>query len=190
MPYPGNLNRKRIIKAAREMIERDGLDRLSMRDLAKSLDVKAPSLYRYVNNKEALLEAVIWVTFLDLWEVMHEAAKSEGDVRTRLLKVFCDYRRFANRYRTTYQLAFTNTVAQILPEKDLLLKKLEPITILFAQWCGAERGFIALRGMVAMVHGWIMLENAGLFVLDGDVDAQFEQSINTYLNGIQAEVRG
>ncbi len=41
------------------MIERDGLDALTMRALAKELNTAAPSLYRHVADRDALLVAVL-----------------------------------------------------------------------------------------------------------------------------------
>ena len=55
------LSRERIVAEAIAMIDADGLDRLSMRTLAKSLGVDAMALYRYVNGREDLLEAVVEV---------------------------------------------------------------------------------------------------------------------------------
>jgi AcrR family transcriptional regulator len=52
------LTRPRILERALEMIDRDGIEGLSMRRLAAELDVSAMSLYNHVPNKEALLEGV------------------------------------------------------------------------------------------------------------------------------------
>jgi AcrR family transcriptional regulator len=53
-----NLSRKRIVKAAVAIADRDGIDSLSMRKLGLELDVKAMSLYNYIANKEELLDAM------------------------------------------------------------------------------------------------------------------------------------
>jgi AcrR family transcriptional regulator len=52
------LTRVRILDCALAMIDRDGLENLSMRRLAAELDVSAMSLYNHVPNKDALLEGV------------------------------------------------------------------------------------------------------------------------------------
>lgn len=59
---PG-LSRERILDAALALVDRDGLDELSMRRLAAELDVEAMSLYRHVDNKDDLLAGltdVVW----------------------------------------------------------------------------------------------------------------------------------
>jgi AcrR family transcriptional regulator len=52
------LSRERIVDAAIRIIDRDGLDGLSMRALGRECEVEAMSLYRYVANKDELLDAV------------------------------------------------------------------------------------------------------------------------------------
>jgi AcrR family transcriptional regulator len=50
------LSRERLVGAALELINEDGLDALSMRALADRLDVKAASLYWHVRDRRELLE--------------------------------------------------------------------------------------------------------------------------------------
>lgn len=49
----------RIAEAAIELMDRDGIDGLSMRKLGADLGVEAMSLYHYVENKDDLLNAVM-----------------------------------------------------------------------------------------------------------------------------------
>jgi TetR/AcrR family tetracycline transcriptional repressor len=50
------LTRERLVEAALELINEDGLEALSMRALADRLDVKAASLYWHVRDRRELLE--------------------------------------------------------------------------------------------------------------------------------------
>ena len=52
------LDRERILKSALRLVEREGLDALSMRKLGKELDVEAMSLYNHVKNKNDLLDGL------------------------------------------------------------------------------------------------------------------------------------
>ncbi|MEU0492671.1 TetR family transcriptional regulator [Nocardiopsis sp. NPDC006139] len=52
------LSREAIRRAALALIDRDGLDGLSMRKLAEELDVRAASLYSHYRTKEELLTAI------------------------------------------------------------------------------------------------------------------------------------
>ena len=53
------LSSERIVEAAVELIDREGLDALSMRHLGAALGVEAMSLYRHFPSKAVLLEAVV-----------------------------------------------------------------------------------------------------------------------------------
>lgn len=48
-----------IAAAGRRVVERDGLDALSMRNVAAELDTAATSLYRHVADRDALLLAIL-----------------------------------------------------------------------------------------------------------------------------------
>src|SRR2546425_10900385 len=60
------LSPERICDAAIELIDRDGLEALSMRHLGSALGVEAMSLYRHFPSKNALLEAVVGRLFPEL----------------------------------------------------------------------------------------------------------------------------
>lgn len=53
------LSRERIVTAAIHLIDSHGITALTMRRLGTELGVEAMSLYRYVNGREDLLEAVV-----------------------------------------------------------------------------------------------------------------------------------
>jgi AcrR family transcriptional regulator len=52
------LSRERVLAAAVELADVGGINALTMRSLAASLDVEAMSLYYHVANKEALLDGI------------------------------------------------------------------------------------------------------------------------------------
>lgn len=55
----GSLSRERIVQRAITIIDTSGPGALTMRRLGQDLGVEAMSLYRYVNGREDLLEAVV-----------------------------------------------------------------------------------------------------------------------------------
>jgi AcrR family transcriptional regulator len=54
----GKLSRARILTAALELVDLDGLEALTMRRLAEQLKVDPMSLYNHVDGKEALLDGI------------------------------------------------------------------------------------------------------------------------------------
>jgi len=73
------LTAERIILAAVEFVDREGLDKLTTRALAKDLDVEAMALYYYFKSKDALLDAIT-----DWLERQAGARDTSGDWRARL----------------------------------------------------------------------------------------------------------
>ena len=62
-PHPSSegrepLNRDKIVERAIEMIDADGVEKLSMRRLAAALGIEAMSLYHHFPNKDAILDGV------------------------------------------------------------------------------------------------------------------------------------
>ncbi len=53
------LTRERVLGAALRMADRDGLEALSMRNLARALKVEAMSLYNHVEGKEDILDGLV-----------------------------------------------------------------------------------------------------------------------------------
>jgi AcrR family transcriptional regulator len=53
------LTRERVVAAAIELADRDGIEAVSMRRLAQELGVEAMSLYTHVRNKEDLLDGMV-----------------------------------------------------------------------------------------------------------------------------------
>lgn len=53
------LTRARVLEAAVDLADREGLDALTMRRLGAELEVEAMSLYKHVANKEAILAGIV-----------------------------------------------------------------------------------------------------------------------------------
>lgn len=60
------LNRDRILRAALELADREGIDALSMRKLAQALGVEAMSLYNHVANKDEILAGMVDAVFTEV----------------------------------------------------------------------------------------------------------------------------
>lgn len=60
------LSTERVLRAALELADRDGLDALSMRSLAQSLKVEAMSLYNHVAGKEQILDGLVELVVAEL----------------------------------------------------------------------------------------------------------------------------
>ena len=64
------LTRERVLRAAIDLADREGLAALSMRQLGQEVDVEAMSLYNHVANKDDVLDGVVDVIIDEINEVV------------------------------------------------------------------------------------------------------------------------
>jgi AcrR family transcriptional regulator len=183
MPYPAQINHDLIVERASEMIESDGLDHLTLQNLAKSLGVQAPSLYRHVKNKPELLRAVNEMTNRRLVAALTDAVAINDDPAVRVIRLARAYRAFAQANPATYGLAYTNTLPELEPDPAVLEMLALPLQGVMAELVGAAQSLTALRGLWALAHGFAMLELCGQFRRGGDLDEVFDQTVEAYLRG-------
>jgi AcrR family transcriptional regulator len=96
------LTRERIFEAAREIVDRRGLEALTMRSLGQALGVEAMSLYRHVKGKDELLDGIHGAILSELPKV-----PSRGDWTTRLFATATAFRTVLRRHPRALQLFAT-----------------------------------------------------------------------------------
>jgi AcrR family transcriptional regulator len=89
-PPPKPLNRRQIVHAAITLADKDGLDGVSLRNVAARLDVGPMRLYGYTATKEGLLDLMVD----EVYGEIVEAGPLRGDWR-RALKTFAQRTRKA-----------------------------------------------------------------------------------------------
>lgn len=184
MPYPSQVDCETIVETAGTLIEAHGVEALSLGKLAKQLNIKAPSLYRYVESKAALMKAVNTRTVERLIQAIEQATTPPaGDARTQLFAIFASYRNFAHQHPELYMLAMTNTQDEYRPDEDEMVRLVLPLQVVMAAVSGEADSLTALRGAMALVHGFVSLELAEQFRRGGDLDAAFDACVRAYTAG-------
>lgn len=184
MPYPSQVDRETIVTQAWQLIEAEGAENLSLSKLAETLGIKAPSLYRHVGSKAGLLQAVNLHTNQQLVAALNEAAvQPTATPQEQTATILHAYRGFALAHPHTYVLAFTNTDEALRPDADVLEQLALPLQQVISAVSGPEQSLAALRGAMALVHGFVMLELHGQLRRGGDLGADFETAVHAYLNG-------
>src|SRR4051794_11679878 len=93
------------IKAtARRLLAEQGPDGLSLRRIARDLDLAAPSLYHYFPDRDALISALIVDAFNALADALAAARDSQEDLgpAVRLHAVLLAYRDWALTHPTDF----------------------------------------------------------------------------------------
>jgi len=183
-PYPAQTDKEAIIQTGCMLIERRGVDGLTLSEVAKELGIKPPSLYRYFASKAVLTKAIIEHTYDKMFEAYETALINASDnSQERLLSLFHAHRDFAHANPNTYILAYTATAPELRADPVRLEQQVIPIQQIMAHVTGENQSLSALRGALALVHGFVMLELKDQLQRGGDLTAAFDASINAYLRG-------
>jgi AcrR family transcriptional regulator len=182
MPYPSQIDPESILDKARYLVEQVGADRVSLYKLASELGVKAPSLYRYFPSRTELLRALNLQTLQKLTSSIGKADSTDDPPATRLVNLARAWRTFSQAFPRTYTLAFTN-IPEIQPDPQVLEAMAVPIQEVMAEISGEAGSMTALRGLWALIHGFLLLELSGQFRRGGDLEEAFSRSIEAYLEG-------
>ena len=115
-----------LLDAALALVEHDGAEAVSLRELAQSLGVSRAAPYRHFADRDALLAAVAARGFEDLIVVSEAALDGPGDGRTRLQAFGRAYFDFAARRPGLYRLMFESDFLNRNPPPAVLFHQPTP----------------------------------------------------------------
>ena len=164
MPAPQRTSLEAIVEAGRSVLEEDGPERVTMNAVAERCSVRAPSLYKHVKDRDALLALIAAATLDELYELL-----CAEDSLTGLAHA---YRSFAHRKPEGFRLLQTRAAA---PED--LARASRPVLAAAQAAVGKEDALEAARFMTAWLTGFITMELAGAFRLGGSLDRAFDYGI-------------
>jgi AcrR family transcriptional regulator len=162
MPTPERTSLAEIVAAGRDILEAEGPSRLTMQAVAKRVGVRAPSLYKRVRDRDALL-GLVAATNID--ELGQRLAASEATM-TGLAHT---YRAFAHERPEGFRLILSTGA-----EPEALARAADPVLRVAAELAGSAKALEAARLVTAWATGFITMELAGAFRLGGDLELAFE----------------
>lgn len=169
------LTREKVLHAALALADQEGLDGLSMRRLATTLNVQAMSLYNHVASKSDLLDGIAELVF-DQVELPDPEMAWPEQVRAVALSM---YRAFSRHLPVA--------VALITDQANpATVRALEPFDrlagALFQAGFDGRRARQALGAVTDLVFGSLLISTGGF---TGDADGQLSQSdTSAYLRRI------
>ncbi|GAA1945478.1 TetR/AcrR family transcriptional regulator [Agromyces allii] len=173
MPTPDRTSLVAIVDAGRELLEQAGLEGLTMQAVATRVGVRAPSLYKRVASRDALIALVTDATLRDLGESAARAATRAGaDPRDRLRALARALRAFAHERPVAFRIVFAPG-AELHLDPESLRASSVPVLDAAADLVGEEHALDAARTFTAWANGFVSMELAGAFRLGGDVDRAF-----------------
>ncbi len=110
--------RDRVLEAAWELAERDGLANWTLRDLAAAVGMRAPSLYTHFDGRDDILDAMFAQGWEQLEQELHALEDDEGDGRIGLLEGAAAFFDFCTASVPRYQLLFTHVLGEWTPSAE------------------------------------------------------------------------
>ena len=152
MPRPRSLTTERLATATLAVIDRDGLDALTMRAVAKELGMATMSLYRYVTDKDELEVLVVDHVLAGV-----DLTVPPGEWRARVTELLTRVRKAVTAHAATAPLLLRHrhSVPTSLVQIEAML------AILTDAGFTGERRVIAQRTLIAYLFGMLQNEHYG-----------------------------
>lgn len=159
--------RDEILDVATAVLEEQGQDALTMRELATRMGIRAPSLYKHVADKADILVGLQQRALLGLTAHLEAAGPGIGPLAAA-------YRSWARAHPKLYELATRNPL-----QRDRLAPGVESAatTPLVAAAGGDEH---LARALWALAHGLVDLELSGRFPPGADLDTTLRTALSSF----------
>lgn len=144
------LTREKVLRAALEFVDANGLAALSMHKLGAELGVQGMSLYSHVENKDALLDGIVEAM---TWEAQLPPAEDTG-WRDALRRLAAEIRGMILRHPAAAPLLVSRKVMPVrrLEQVDAYVR------LLIRAGFTEDRAMDVLRTVVMYAHGYALVE--------------------------------
>jgi len=172
------LTKEKVIDAALNLANTQGLEQLSLKDLAKELNIKPPSLYNHVRNIAELRLEIHRKGLEELNQILPKAIMGLSGIAA-LKALAISYRQFAKEQPALF-FASLDTVEDKPEFHDIGQNLLEVFSAVFQSFeLEGESVIHAIRIYRAALTGFIYLELQGAFGMDVSVDDSFEKLVES-----------
>ncbi|MGC0334143.1 AcrR family transcriptional regulator [Streptomyces sp. SAI-170] len=155
----GRLSRERVLAAALDLVDREGLSALSMRRLGAELGVEAMALYRYAEGKDALLDGLVEALYLELEERLGDW-DPEQDGRSGLHRIARATYDVCLAHPHAVPLLTTRMLAVPLARRPLAVLRDHERVLVLLERSGLEgtRAALAFEAVTAWLLGYVSAE--------------------------------
>lgn len=161
---------REILAAARELLEDEGADALSMRNLGERLGIRAPSLYKHFASKEALEAALISEGFTEQAEQFESALQASEEPITAMAEA---YRSYAHRHPHLFRLMYDRSLNRPLLTPGVEERAAAPLL-------HATGDLDLARAIWAFAHGMTILELNARFGEGGDLESAWRRGLSAF----------
>jgi TetR/AcrR family transcriptional regulator, tetracycline repressor protein len=163
-PRGRGLSTDRIAQSALELIDEQGIGAASMRAIAARLGVEAMSLYKYVNTRDELLDAVVDHVVEELDLDPEVSRLSEEGWRTYLNRLAKGVRRYARRHPHAFPLVTTRPAEApwVNPPLRSLAWVESMLSVLLAEGFNDQQALFAYRSFNSFLLGYLLMETGAM----------------------------
>jgi AcrR family transcriptional regulator len=172
------LTRKRVVAEAAAVADEVGLDRLALATVAKRLNVSLPGMYRHIDNLDGLRRDLAVLGVQELTAAMRSAAVGYSG-RDALHAIADAYRTYAKAHPACCAASVRAPDPADTEHLAAGAAAIEVLTAaLSAYQLDGDDLVHAIRGLRAVLHGFVSLEASGGFGLPQSVDTTFGHLID------------
>lgn len=181
------LTRDTVIETAAKMADEMGdVQSVTLAAIARKLNVRSPSLYNHVDGIDDLKKGMALYAVRELVRCLQRATTGQVG-RDALLTTAIAYRRFAQKHPGIYALTIRAPDADASDLVDLAQMLLQSLLLMMASLgLEGEDALHAVRGLRALLHGFVSLEVAEGYKMPLSRDESFRRVVGSFVDGLQA----
>lgn len=181
-----------LMQAALKRIAQEGVDKLSLRAVARDIGVSQTAPYRHFKDKNQLLSALAQQGFLLLTE-LSQAASHSDDVSRGICDIGIAYVRFAQHHPEHYKLMFGPSIPDRREDTDLMAASNQAFQVLLDKCVlGIEQGIFIDEEPCVLAHAsWSRVHGMASLLIDGFYDDESLTDFDEFLQQlVWIELRG
>lgn len=183
MPRAGLTPEVVAIEAAR-VADDCGFDRLTLAAVAARLGVRLPSLYKHVGGLDQLRTAVATAALSELAQALEVAVMGRSGIDA-LGSLADAYRSYAARRPGAYAATLRAPDPQDTEHVAAAGRVLHVVLATVAGFhLRGDDAIDAVRGLRALLHGFVAIEAAGGYQMAQDLDRSFRSLVDSYANSV------
>ncbi len=191
-----SLSRKEILDVSLNIIQKEGIQSLNMRSIAKNLKCSVASPYNHFKNQDEIIQALIQEGEEKLAKDLLVARKKSNIIYTQLLEIARTYWNFATANRELHKLMFSNLNKSKKGASRKVINTVPKSYRIFLETlrAGFKSGAIPVprkefhgivRTMWSWIYGLIILELTGLLNRRANSTDPIEEGVSIFSQALK-----
>ncbi|GAB5492076.1 MAG: TetR/AcrR family transcriptional regulator [Phototrophicaceae bacterium] len=189
--------REKILKAALELIDRDGVNKFSLRAVARKVKYSPAGLYEYFDNKDDLINSLCQLADNKLASYLSRVSVDDLPYHTYMVEMGLAYIRFAREEPSYFRLGL---VTQASKRESLVAPADEEgaySVLLGGVQMGIEQGYFVSQEsfgaeqiaytLWSIVHGMAMLQTSYLTGFEANFQQADREALQRVVSGLMQQ---